>query len=176
MRADEAAWRRGARKRGTDGSGGQPIGTAGQLRTVGCATSIGVMRIHPLDDADYLLLTTTNRDGTSVPTPVWFQGTNGRYVVVTGAGSGKVKRIRNNPRVEVAVCDARGNVLPGAAILAATARVLEGAAAEGAADRVKKKYGIKWKAFMAGQGAWRRIRKTEPEEEAIVEVTLTEAI
>ncbi|MFN3220145.1 MAG: PPOX class F420-dependent oxidoreductase [Acidimicrobiales bacterium] len=134
------------------------------------------MRIEPLDDAEYLLLTTTKRDGTPVPTPVWFQGANGRYVVVTGATSGKVKRIRNNPRVEVAVCDSRGNILPGAAILAATARVLEGADADAAADRVKKKYGIKWKAFMAGQGAWRKIRKTEPEPEAVVEVTLTEAI
>lgn len=134
------------------------------------------MRIEPLDDAEYLLLTTTKRDGTPVPTPVWFQGSNGRYVVVTGATSGKVKRIRNNPRVEVAVCDSRGNILPGAAILAATARVLEGTDADTAADRVKKKYGIKWKAFMAGQGAWRKIRKTEPGPEAVVEVTLTEAI
>ena len=134
------------------------------------------MRIEPLDDGEYLLLTTTRRDGTPVPTPVWFHGTNGRYVVVTGATSGKVKRIRNNPRVEVAVCDSRGNVIPGAAILAATARVLEGTDADRAADRVKKKYGLKWKAFTAGQGAWRKIRKTEPDEQAVVEVTLTEAI
>ena len=134
------------------------------------------MRIEPLDDAEYLLLTTTRRDGTPVPTPVWFQGSNGRYVIVTGSTSGKVKRIRNNPRVEVAVCDSRGNVLPGAAILAATARVLDGADAETAAGRVKKKYGIKWKAFMAGQGAWRKVRKTEADPEAVVEVTLTEAI
>jgi hypothetical protein len=134
------------------------------------------MRIEPLDDAEYLLLTTTKRDGTPVPTPVWFQGSNGRYVVVTGATSGKVKRIRNNPRVEVAVCTSKGAIIPGAAILAATARMLEGADADTAADRVKKKYGIKWKAFMAGQGAWRKIRKTEAEPEAVVEVTLTEAI
>ena len=134
------------------------------------------MRIEPLDDAEYLLLTTTKRDGTPVPTPVWFQGSNGRYVVVTGATSGKVKRIRNNPRVEVAVCNSRGKVIPGAAILAATARLLEGADAETAAERVKKKYGIKWKAISAGQDAMRRIRKSDPEAEAVIEVTLTEAI
>ena len=134
------------------------------------------MRIEPLDDAEYLLLTTTKRDGTPVPTPVWFQGSNGRYVVVTGATSGKVKRVRNNPRVEVAVCNSRGVVMPGAAVLAAMARVLEGADAEAAADRVKKKYGLKWKAFMVGQGAWRKVRKAEAEPEAVVEVTLTEAI
>ncbi len=134
------------------------------------------MRIEPLDDAEYLLLTTTKRDGTAVPTPVWFQGSGGRFVVVTGAESGKVKRIRNNPRVEVAVCNSRGTILPGAAVLAATARVLEGAAADEAADQVKKKYGLKWKAFMAGQSAWRKVRKTEAEDEAVLEVTLTEAI
>lgn len=134
------------------------------------------MRIEPLDDAEYLLLTTTRRDGTPVGTPVWFQGSHGRYVIVTGATSGKVKRIRNNPRCQVAVCNSRGAVLPGAAILAATARILDGADADAGAARVKKKYGLKWKAFMAGQEAWRKIRKNEPEPEAVVEVTLTEAI
>lgn len=134
------------------------------------------MRIEPLDEAEYLLFTTFKRDGTAVPTAVWFQGTNGRYVFVTGADSGKVKRVRNNPRVEVAVCDRAGKIMPGAAVLAATARRLTGAEADEAAARVRKKYGMKWKAFQAGSGAWRKVRKTEAPDEAVLEVTLTEAI
>jgi len=134
------------------------------------------MRIEPLDDGEYLLLTTTKRDGTAVPTPVWFHGANGRYVVVTGADSGKVKRIAHNPRVEVAMCSSRGKILPGVAVLAATARMLDGHAADAAAAQVRKKYGIKWKAFMAGQGLWRKVRKTEAPDEAVIEVTLSEAI
>lgn len=134
------------------------------------------MRIEPLDDAEYLLVTTYRRDGTAVPTPVWFAGTNGRYLVVTGADSGKVKRIRANSRVEVAVCTSRGRVVPGAAVLAATARVLDGASAEAGASLVRKKYRLKWKAFEAGSGLWRRVRGTETPDEAVLEITLTEAI
>jgi PPOX class probable F420-dependent enzyme len=43
--------------------------------------------------------------------------------VITGGASGKVKRIRNNPRVKIAVCDARGRITgPGAE---ATASLLD---------------------------------------------------
>ena len=68
------------------------------------------MRIEPFDDAEYLLVTTYRRDGRPVPTPVWFAGANGRFVFTTGADTGKVKRIRNTPRVRLAPCDMRGKL------------------------------------------------------------------
>lgn len=72
----------------------------------------------------YLSLTSYKRDGTAVPTPVWFVEDRDRLLVQTDANSGKVKRIRANPNVSVAVCSARGRLrdtpLPG------LAEVLEG--------------------------------------------------
>ncbi|MDH3753141.1 MAG: PPOX class F420-dependent oxidoreductase [Acidimicrobiia bacterium] len=134
------------------------------------------MRIEPLDNAEYLLVTTYKRDGTGVGTPVWFAGGNGRYVVVTEAQSGKVKRIKNIPRVEIAVCDRKGRVNPGAAALAATARMLDGNEADANAAVVQKKYGLKWKAFERTSGLWRKVRKSDEPEQAVIEITLTEAI
>jgi len=57
----------------------------------------------------FLSLTSYKRDGTGVSTPVWFATDGGRLIVMTDAHSGKVKRIRHDPYVEIAPCSARGN-------------------------------------------------------------------
>jgi uncharacterized protein len=59
-------------------------------------------------DGKYLSLTSYRRDGTSVATPVWFVTDNGHLLVETDADSYKVKRIRRDPHVRIALCDARG--------------------------------------------------------------------
>jgi uncharacterized protein len=56
----------------------------------------------------YLSLTTYRRDGRAVATPVWFVDEDGRLLVQTDLGSGKVKRIRENSTVSLALCNARG--------------------------------------------------------------------
>src|SRR6478672_8660950 len=59
-------------------------------------------------DGKYLSLTSFKRDGTGVPTPVWFASDDSHLLVETDADSYKVKRIRRDPHVRVALCDARG--------------------------------------------------------------------
>lgn len=59
-------------------------------------------RPHPfraLEGHKYVNLTTFRRSGEPVTTPVWFALVDGRLYVETGPESGKVKRMRNNPRV-----------------------------------------------------------------------------
>ena len=58
----------------------------------------------------YLSITSYKRDGRGVATPVWFVQRDGRLLVETDAASGKVKRIRRNPQVRVAVCTASGRL------------------------------------------------------------------
>jgi uncharacterized protein len=58
----------------------------------------------------YLSITSFKRDGTGVATPVWFVHEAGRLLVQTDASSGKVKRIRRNPRVMIAPCTATGRL------------------------------------------------------------------
>jgi uncharacterized protein len=49
------------------------------------------------------------RSGEAVPTPVWFGlADDGRVYFRTDPNSGKVKRIRNDPRVRMAPCNTRG--------------------------------------------------------------------
>jgi PPOX class probable F420-dependent enzyme len=58
----------------------------------------------------YISLETFKKNGQGVRTPVWFVLYNDALYAYTEADSGKVKRIRNNPRVRVAVCNIRGDV------------------------------------------------------------------
>jgi PPOX class probable F420-dependent enzyme len=58
----------------------------------------------------YISLETFRKSGVGVKTPVWFVLHNDALYVYTEASSGKVKRIRNNPGVRVALCTIRGRV------------------------------------------------------------------
>jgi len=58
----------------------------------------------------YISLTTVRKNGTKVATPVWFGEDSDKLYVMTRSTMGKVKRIRNNPLVEVAPCTMRGGV------------------------------------------------------------------
>ena len=58
----------------------------------------------------YLSLTSYRRDGTAVATPVWFVEQDCELLVQTELGSGKVKRIRANPIVSVALCNGMGHL------------------------------------------------------------------
>lgn len=66
-----------------------------------------------LSSAQYANLTTFRRNGTAVPTPMWFAiyEPTGTIYIETGATSGKVKRIRHTPRVTLARCTANGKVM-----------------------------------------------------------------
>ncbi len=67
----------------------------------------------------YLNLETFKKSGEGVKTPVWFAAEPSAHLDSSGAKlylytigvSGKVKRVRNNPRVKIAPCDMRGRVL-----------------------------------------------------------------
>ncbi len=64
-----------------------------------------------LEKQPYISLITFRKSGVAVPTPVWFAEENGRLYVYSQASSGKVKRVRNNKKVQVAPCTASGRVL-----------------------------------------------------------------
>lgn len=58
------------------------------------------------------LLVTYRRDGTPVPTPVWAApSVDGLLYVRSERASGKLKRLRNDPRLLVAPCTVRGEPL-----------------------------------------------------------------
>jgi PPOX class probable F420-dependent enzyme len=100
----------------------------------------------------YVSLVTFRRDGSAVDTPVWFAALGDEFGVITETNVGKVKRIRNNPRVTVQVCDYSGNVVPvgdpkAQPVLNATARLVTGADAVRVRKAIAKKYGGTYRLF-----------------------------
>ncbi len=89
----------------------------------------------------YLSLETFRKSGVGVRTPLWFAEKDGELLLYTLADSGKVKRIRNNPRVRIAPSDLRGKVLGD--WTEAAARFLEGDEARQANRLLNQKYWLK---------------------------------
>ena len=88
----------------------------------------------------YCLLTTFRKSGEPVPTPVWFGLTDGKVYLRSEASVGKVKRIRNNPRVRVAPSTVRGKPLGLPA--EGQARVLASNESEQAERAIAANYGL----------------------------------
>ena len=93
----------------------------------------------PLPDTHYVLVATYKRDGEAVATPVWAALDGERLVFRTEGDTAKLRRIRNDPRVRVAPCTARGK--PTGPPVDATARAT-GPDDEAAERALAAKYGF----------------------------------
>src|SRR5438105_12070866 len=100
-------------------------------------------KLAPFANQKYISLETFRKNGQGVQTPVWFAESDGQLYVYTLANAGKIKRIRNNPRVRIAPCDMRGQVK--GEQREAEARLLQGEEAARANALLDAKYW--WKRF-----------------------------
>ena len=98
-------------------------------------------------NAKYLNLETFRKTGVGVRTPVWFAqdtpvppGGSAIFYVYSAPDSGKLKRIRNNPRVRVAPCNFRGDLR--GAWVDGLARICDGAEAAHGQELLRRKYGL----------------------------------
>ncbi len=95
--------------------------------------------------AQYVLLTTFTKDGRPKPTPIWIARDGDRALVITEKNSWKVKRIRNTPRVTLAVCDMKGRVK--GETIEAVASVLDDSETDRVYRAINNRYGIIGKVF-----------------------------
>ena len=103
-----------------------------------------------ITDAKYVSLVTFRRSGDRVPTAVWFTkfgDAPNTYCVITETNAGKVKRIRQNPKIEIQVCDIKGKVNANATTYPGVARLVTGSEAIAIRKAIAKRYGITYKIF-----------------------------
>ena len=62
------------------------------------------------DKSKYISLGTRRGEGEVVRTPVWFVVEGNDLIITTDGSSGKAKRIRNYPEIDLAICDMRGRI------------------------------------------------------------------
>ena len=92
-------------------------------------------------DRKYLNLESYRRSGAAVRTPLWFAEEEGVLYVYSLADSGKVKRLRNDPRVRVVPSDMRGN--PKGEWVEARVEILDAAGAARGHQLLRQKYWMK---------------------------------
>ena len=96
-------------------------------------------RLAPFANQKYLSVESYRKTGTPVATPVWFAEAGGVIYIYSLSTAGKVKRVRNNPRVRIAPCDIRGRIT--GQWVEAEARILGGAEDRHAHQALNRKYG-----------------------------------
>ncbi len=109
----------------------------------------------------YLNLETFRKSGEGVRTPIWFaaepatslDSPAAKLYVYTVGNTGKMKRMRNNPRVRIAPCDMRGKVL--GEWVDAQAEIVTGAEAAHGMSLLNKKY-APWKQLLGFFAMFRR--------------------
>ncbi|MCA9913373.1 MAG: PPOX class F420-dependent oxidoreductase [Anaerolineae bacterium] len=111
-----------------------------------------------LEGEQYIRLTTFRKSGKAVPTPVWFAESGGKLYVLTLATSGKVKRLRHTPQVELAASDARGNPHGETILAQATIHSADSEMGKFANRTLTRKYGLMKRLFSLAQ----RMRGTTP--------------
>ena len=97
---------------------GMTADVAPLLLVVGVGTTVASLILHchhgamatPFDDDTYVSLRSYKQNGGPIDTPVWAAPLDGKLVIFTRRDSFKVKRIRRNPRVQVARCGVFGAV------------------------------------------------------------------
>jgi len=107
------------------------------------------MTFETLADESFVSLTTFRRSGVGVPTTVWVARDGDALLVTTPRGSGKVKRLRNDARVELAPSSRFGKVGDGGPAVAGLAELLDDdAARERCNEIMQEKYGLEYRAMM----------------------------
>jgi len=106
---------------------------------------------------EFLSLETFRKSGVGVKTPVWFAQEGDALYVWTLSDSGKVKRIRNNPRVNIAPCKRLGEVT-GEWIAARASVDASEAAVRHVVTLLRRKLGFQFAVFRMVEGLIARLR------------------
>lgn len=111
-----------------------------------------------LDAAKYVSFVSSKKDGTPAATAVWLVPFEGGYAFTTDADAWKVKRVRRNPDVTVAVSDVRGRVAAGATVHKGRAEVLDTDAVRRVDRAIRNKYRVAYTLMIAPSNLVQRLR------------------
>ena len=111
----------------------------------------------------FIVLTTYRKDGSGVPTTVWFaHDEQGKIYITTQKQAGKAKRVRSNGRVQMTPSDRTGNLL-GQPEVSGKAYEASGAEYDHANAVLKQKYGAQFDQIAGASNAERIYIVVEPE-------------
>lgn len=126
-----------------------------------------------LAQEEFVSLTTYRRSGLAVSVPVWIAPATDAddvLLVTTTERSGKVKRLRRDPTVQLRACDRRGEVAPDAPVVSARAQIIDAPEdVRRLREAIRAKYGSRMKIIAADGG------RSDPAEPARIILRITAA-
>ncbi|MCS5716375.1 PPOX class F420-dependent oxidoreductase [Herbiconiux sp. CPCC 205716] len=103
----------------------------------------------PLGEEHFVSLTTFRKSGEPVSTPVWIVRDGDTLLVTTPDDTGKVKRLRNDPRVELRPCSRMGAVKEGEPARLGLAEIeSDSASVRRGGGLFKRKHPLEYRVFM----------------------------
>jgi PPOX class probable F420-dependent enzyme len=120
-------------------------------------------------ESPFVSLGTFRRTGVVVATPVRIAPDGAELVVTSERATGKIKRLRNNPRVTLQRCSRMGRIEPDAVTVIGTARLIGSDADEAANRALAGKYGFQFRAFLGVERFVRRLQR-KPGERVIIRI------
>ena len=96
--------------------------------------------LEEIESEKYISVETYRKNGDPVRTPVWFTIKDNQIFVVTRDQTGKVKRLKNNIQVKIAICTIKGEIK--GKWVSGVAEILDGEKTKDAVKRRDKKYGF----------------------------------
>jgi PPOX class probable F420-dependent enzyme len=125
-----------------------------------------------IDTARYVSFVSYKKDGSPVATPVWIVPFDGGYAFTTAPEAYKIRRIRNDARATLTICDMRGKTANDAKVYLGSAVVLDADASKKVEALVNKKYWIGTKLLTAMSIAKKILGKGTTAGDAAIKVTL----
>ena len=96
--------------------------------------------LEEIESEKYISVETYRKNGDPVRTPVWFTIKDNQIFVVTRDQTGKVKRLKNNTQVKIAICAIKGEIK--GKWVSGVAEILDDEKTKDAVKRRDKKYGF----------------------------------
>ncbi len=119
----------------------------------------------------FVSLGTFRKNGALVAVPVWIARDGDELVVTSERSTGKVKRLRNDPRVVLRPCSRMGSIDPDAITVEAHARIAGPATGDDRADRaLRRKYGLQFRIILGVEALVRRIQR-KPGDRVILRIS-----
>ncbi len=125
-----------------------------------------------LDDAHYVSFVSYKKNGSPVATPVWIVPFDGGYAFTSHVEAYKIRRIRNDARVTLSICDRRGKVPADAKVYLGSAVILDSDEAKKVEHLINKKYWIGTKLLNVFYAMKKIVGKNTSEGDAAIKVTL----
>lgn len=99
-----------------------------------------MVSLEEIKSEKYIALETYRKNGEPVKTPVWFVINDDFVYVVTRSHTGKVKRLKNNPKIKFTPCTIKGKIT--GEWISGTVKTLDVNQTKNAIEMRDKKYGF----------------------------------